>query len=318
MMELLGAAGGIAGGVLGAQAADKAANMNWQINLMNYFQREREREEQIQESKTNKKEQQLGYQDANGNAVRFVRGKGWVATQGKNDKQLSDMQRAEQLAVLQKDVPMRRRAMARQEATSLEDAMMADTYRREMKSLPKGEDASLEHDLYTKATSGAREGHDNSLQTAMLQAMRTDSSNIGKITEADSRSRAKSYADARVDAALKSRGVANAEYDKKLGGLSQLFNMFAQRAGQQPAVAYSPTKIDTADGKELGALQKLGLQAGNFLAEAAGKKGGTVDYVQPNYGWANAVGGGGAALSSAFKSMSAQSQYNDRLRGNEA
>lgn len=317
---LIGGLGTAAGGIFGAMASQDANEKNWQINLMNYYARERERRDQMAEARINKRENQLGMTDADGNSTKFVPGEGWVTTLSDESKQLNDLQKQEQLNVLTKDLPMRRRFMDRNETRSYEDESTADTLRRDMRTTRRGSDEELEALLYNAATNRMSQAYDEAQATTVREAQRTGSSNITKMLQGLNRDRAASYADAAMEAKLRARGSAEQEYQNKIGGLANLYNMFATRASVGPDVSYRPQNVDAGAGQMASQLSKQGIATGQFLAESAGKKGGTIDYVQPDYGWANAIGSGSRALGSMFKGMASGAggmdaqKYDNRLR----
>jgi hypothetical protein len=316
----IGAAGSIASGFMGANAANRAADDNWQINLLNYYQREREREDRMAESRINKREQKQGYTDADGGSTKWVPGQGWVTTRGKEMEELDNLQKQEQRNVLTRDLPMRRRSMDRNEARSLEDEAQADTLRRDMRDVRREDDSVLESLLYDAATRKMAQAYDESQATAVREAQRTGSSNIPKILEGMNKNRAESYGDAAMEAKLRSRGQGDAEFERKRAGLANLYNMFATRASVGPDVSYRPQNVEGAAGGMADNLSKQMLAAGKDLADAAGQRGGTMDYVQPNYGMANAIGGGANALAGMFRGIAAggggnaAQKYDNRLR----
>ncbi len=87
---LLGAGGSIAGGLMGAGAQEKAADQNWQINLLNYYARERERQDRIRQAGIERRDRHLGSTDANGNRTHFVPGQGWVSELSSEGKAMND------------------------------------------------------------------------------------------------------------------------------------------------------------------------------------------------------------------------------------
>lgn len=326
----IGAGGSIISGIMGANSADKAQEQNWRINLMNYYQRERERQDAIRQAAKVDGENKLGVTDADGSSTKFVPGVGWVSTRGAEQEQLADAQRAEQMATLQQDLPMRRRSMQRNEQRSLEDESEADALRRDMRDLRPGSDQELESLLYGAATRSMGDAFDASTATATREAARTGSSNTAAILKGLADQRAKSFGDAAMEAKLRARGSGQQEFDTRRSGLANLYNMFATRASVAPDVSYKPTNVDGGASSQTGALSKQGLQAGTALQAAFGAKGGSMDYVQPNNGWANAVGSGANALSSMFKSPDFASMFGggsggtssyakdqSRYRGNE-
>lgn len=302
----LGAVGGVVSGIMGAQAASEASDTNWEIALLNYYARNRERQDRIQEAASNKRDTKLGFTDGEGSTSKFVEGQGWVTQLADRAKQIQDLQRGEQKNVLQHDMPMKRRSMDRNEARSLEDESTADSLRRNMRDLQPGDDSQLENLLLESATHGLNRGYDEATGAAVREAARTDSSNTPRILSSINKDRAESYAKAGIEAKLKAHGSGDKEYQQKRDSLANLYNMFATRASVGPDVSFKPEQIGKTNDlfASQGSKQQLG--AGNSLADAFGAKGGTMDYTQPNYGPANAMGGGASALAGMFRGMAGQ------------
>jgi len=87
---LLGAFANVVGAGLGASAASKADDTNWDINLLNYYQRERERNDAIQQGRHQEHDTKLGATDAAGNRTYFKPGVGWVTDLAPQQKTLQD------------------------------------------------------------------------------------------------------------------------------------------------------------------------------------------------------------------------------------
>ena len=310
-LSLLGGIGSAASSLFGGNAADDADKRNWQINLLNYYARERERSEKIAAAQKAENNQKLGTTDADGSTTRFVPGQGWVSTRGAEQQKLSNLQNAEQERVLQHDLPLVRDSLNRNEVRSREDDVEADTLRRGIKGLTRGSDDTLQSLLYNAATKGVNQAFDDSQATAVREAQRTDSSNIPAILKGLNQNRMKTLADAQMESTLRARGSADQEYNTKMGNMSNLYNLFATRASAAPNVSYRPQAIDTGQSNNAQFSKQL-LQADNYATDAFGTKGGTLDYVSPSYGTANAIGGASNALGSMFRQQ-AQS-YDDRLR----
>jgi hypothetical protein len=305
---LVGAGGSIAGGLIGAGAADTAAMTNWQINLLNYFQRERERKDAMREAASNKRDTKLGMTDARGNRVHFVEGVGWVTDLGEGQDEMQKLQDQEQRNVLTQDLPMRRRAMQRNEQRSLGEESLADMFRRNMLDVRRGSDASYEHDLMAAQTQGLEEAGRAGLDQAMRTAMRTgtSSSNIGRIAERHNAALMDAFRKAGLQAKVQSRGKADEEFERRRASEANLYNLFAGRAAQLPDVSYRPQPIDTNANANMSRGQAAMGSANQLATQVAAMKGGTLDYIQPNYGWANAIGGGASALASALRMAGTQ------------
>lgn len=297
----IGAAGSIGSGLLGMSAANRADDTNWQIALLNYYQRERERNDRIAQAQKVDRENKLGQTDADGGTVKFVPGVGWVQTRGQQQQIIANAQNAEQQRILEQDLPTKRAVQQRNVARGLEDSADADAIRREMRTMRKGSDDELEALLYGAATRGMDEAFDASTATATREAARTGSTNTPKLLAGLAEQRAKSQADAAMEARLRARGSGQQEFDTRRAGLANLYNLFATRASVAPDVSFQPMPVDANGQKVAAALSKQGVEAGNAVTNAFGAKGGSMDYVQPNYGGANALATASNALAGLFR-----------------
>ena len=301
---IAGAAGSIVGGVLGAQAADRAANMNWQINLMNYYQRERERKEAMRRADVASAEQKLGSADIRGTTTKFVPGKGWVVTGAADVMEMMKLQDQAQKDVLTKDIPMRRKAQERNYIRGLQDEGLAETFRKKLSNVYRGSDEAVAADLYRAMSSGIGESNREMSRKLFTQGMRTQqNSNFGRLAGSLADASNEAYSRAALNARMQARGKADEAYNQERGANAQLYNMFAQRAGQLPDANYRPQAFNEGDTANASAQS---LQAMGMGAQFAAQKGGTLDYIQPNYGWANAIGGAGNAIGSLGRMFSSQ------------
>ena len=128
-------------------------------------------------------EQKLGYTDARGMRTKFVPGQGWVSTPSDTMKRLFELQEAEQLNVLTKDLPMARAVRERNYKRGLGEEAIADTYRRKLANLeatPASGDEAYANDLYTAQTMGLRDAERGAGSAAFQQLFSTGagSSNI--------------------------------------------------------------------------------------------------------------------------------------------
>lgn len=327
-LGLVGAGGAGLAGIFGASAADRAADMNWQINLLNYYQREREREDAMRTANQARHDNQLGVTDARGNRTRFVQGVGWVTENAPGTQDMMNLQDAEQKAVLTKDLPLRRNTLERNYKRQLGEEALADTFKRQLTGLQRGDDRPYEDAIYRASVSGVKDAMDDSDSLALTHALRTDSSNIGKVVQGLSTARSNALSKASADAKLKSMGMADEQYGKDRSGLANLYNMFAARAQAMPDVSYKPQSVDTGASQSVNPLLSGQRSLDTLATQVSAMKGGTLDYIQPNYGWANAIGGGAGALASALKlqniggfgdagGTSSYTKTRDRYVGNE-
>lgn len=320
MMEmmggLLGAAGGIAGALINAEEQEENRQMNWAIAIMNYQQRERERTEQIAMANKLRGEQKQGSTDIRGTRTKFVPGQGWVTTGSPEVMAMMKAQDAEQLRTIS-DMQQRRVDIQRNRARSYGDENTADTLKRmftnHLAQAPASDEAYAS-ELLQAQNVGLREAQRVAGNRSFTQAMRTgNNSNFAKIAGELQAVNNSAYADAALKAKLMARGVGVREKSEQVGGLANLYNMFATRAGVLPDVSYKPQAIDTS-GTMAQSMQGA-LTAGALAANSYGKKGGELDYMSPNFGVGNAIAGGAAALGSAFRAQGARSAYDNKVGG---
>jgi hypothetical protein len=322
MMDMMGAIGGIAGGVLGymgameqADAQRDATRANMDFNYANMAMRERERAEAIAMAKKLQKEQKLGYTDARGMRTQFIPGKGWVSTPSDTMKRLFELQEAEQLNVLTKDLPMARAVRERNYKRGIGEEAIADTYRRKLANLeatPARGDDAYANDLYRAQVTGLQDAERSAGKHIFQQLFRTGagSSNIANAAGAIQDKTNRAYSNAALQSKLMARGQGEKEKTEKRMPLANLYNLFATRASQGTEAAYKPT--DPLAGDQISNAARNSLVAGQDITKMFAMKGGEFDYVQPNLGYGNALAGLGASISSAFKGAGAQNAYNNR------
>jgi len=315
MGGLLGAGGGIAGALIGAEESAATRDMNWAINIMNFQQRERERAEAIAMANKLRAEQKLGSTDIRGTSVKFVPGKGWVTTGSPAVLEMMKLQDAEQKKQLSEDLPMRRKVMQRNYVRGLEDEGVADMYRRQLyNTAPAASDDAFASELMQAQNMGLREATQDAGRRAFTQMYRTsNNSRAGDIAGALAREGNSAWSKAALQAKLMARGSGQKEVDSRRNQLANLYNMFATRASQLPEVNYKPQSIDNQG--QLDSATKGLLTAGGLATQTAGAKGGTLDYISPDYGMANAVGGGASALASAFRAAGAKGGSQGGVQG---
>ena len=301
---------GFAGQMMQAEEMAETRDMNWATNIMNWQQRNREREEAIAMALKQRAEQKLGSTDIRGTRTKFVPGKGWVTTGSDKVNDMMALQDAEQLKVLQHDLPQRRKVQDRNYARGLQDEGTADSLRRmfvnSMQSAKS--DEGYANELYQVQANALREASQDAGKRAWTQAFRTgNNSNFDEVASGLQRENNRSYANAALQAKLMSRGVGEKERQARMGSMANLYNMFASRAGITPDISYKPQQIDTQG--TLAQSMQGDLATGQLATGAYGKKGGEIDYIQPNLGYGNAVAGLGSSIGSAMNKMSAQRAY---------
>ena len=311
MGALLAAFASLASGVVGAGAADAAAQRNYNIDLLNYFSREKERRQAIEAADKRDRETKLGSTDASGNHTYFKPGVGWVTDLAPEQQTLQDLYQNEELQQLQNDLSKKRQILnanvTRQGAESGRAEALMDAFMRVQRP-----DAGMVEGLMNDASvRGINEGFDGALNEAMRTAVRSGASNSGKVAAEIGKSKSKALVDAFLNNKINATGQADQQYDQERANIANLYNMFATRASAMPDVAYNPRNIEGLASAAQGANMSNNSQAGGALINAFAKQGGTLSMMEPNYGWANAIASGGNALGAAFDSL-----FADKKRDN--
>jgi hypothetical protein len=290
---LIGGAGSLVGGLVGAGAQQQANDMNYKINLLNHFQRQAEQEQRMKLAQQTLDDQKLGGTDAFGNTTRFEEGKGWVTSLSQRDKTLADLQRDEQLNVLKEDLPARRKQQQRNTARQEEESGIAD---RILKSLfTKDNDARDIKSKLDLAAAKSSKPDEAAISALVTRGMRTgvDTSSLIdalRKTSADSLDKQMAGNDLKADEIART-------YDKEdLSQKQGLYNFFASRSAQIPGVAYNPEDVSGTANNLYKFFAGQSQQGNSIRANAANQQGGTMDYVQPNTGYGDAIAGGFGAL----------------------
>lgn len=305
---LLGAFATFGGGALGAMASNNAATYNYYVDLLNYNLRERERFDSIQQAKRQEADTKLGVTDAAGNRTHFVEGVGWVSDLSDDQALLQELYQNEELQQLQNDLPAKRGILnanvERQGRENTQASALLDAFQRVRRIDPR----QLEN-LSNRASSlGINEAFDTTLQEAMRSSIRQGASNSGKVAADIGAQRAKMLEQAFLNNKLNSRTQSDERYAMERGNAANLYNMFASRASAMPDVAYNPRNIEGMTGAATENAASRGMSAGGALINAFAKQGGSMQRIDPDYGWANMLSQGGQALASAFDVMGANKQ----------
>lgn len=302
---LIGAGGSIAGGLIGAGAQEEANDMNWQINLLNYYQRQQERRDRLREAERTRADQRLGATDAFGNRTRFVEGKGWVTELSNQDKLIAALQRQEQQNVLEKDLPMRRAQLERNDQRQRTEEGVAEGLRERFRRDLGVDPEALKRVMITNASAAISREYDYLENEAMRKALRTGSSDSGRILADLARDRIKTIAGAVAGIPLQAKQMAADMTAKEQGNMLNQYNLVATRASQVPGVSYKPENIQGGQSDLLKAFASMSQNGDNNLIKAHSIPGGTLDYVRPNTGYGDAIASGSGALAAAFERMNA-------------
>lgn len=304
----LGAGGSIYGSILGAQASEDAANMNWAINLYNNRQRNKEREESKRYAEELRAEGKLGGRDALGNRTYFKEGEGWVTDLAPQQQALLDY-------FYQNELPQRRDQFNRRAANSREANDIAGSLFDEFRRINRDDPADTERMLYARASEGIGDAQRDNMETAMRSALQTGSSNAGSVAASISREGVEAGRRAAMDAALQAPDYVENRYNSRRGQVGNLLNMFLSQANGDIGASYDTSNVGD-DANSLMARMSAGDDAANSMGfQAANKQGGSLDYVEPRNGAANAaitIGNSLGALGNRFGSYGDQ-QRNNRL-----
>ncbi len=209
-------------------------------------------------------------------------------------------------------LPMRRRQMQENFAGQQDDKYYAEGAMNAYKrggELPQDAGARA----YTSAMQGTNANWDNIVNSLMRSATRQGNSNVGRILTDTMKGRTgdANMLGARARAAGEQAGAQN-EAGRGANYLN-IFNALSGRSRGMPATQYNPQNVAGASDAAMKNNQSLAADAGNQLTSAYGQKGGSLDYVEPQYGYANAVSGGAQALGGAFQNIG--SYYDKRQAG---
>lgn len=305
---LLGAIASVASGVIGAQASKDAADQNYNMDLLNYYARERERNDAITRSKQQDRETKLGSTDAQGNRTFFKPGVGWVVELSDGSQRLADLYQNEELQQLQHDLPMKRERMNKNDVRQDEESNVADALLNAFRRTTREDPRDLENQLNQASVRGITQGFDSTLQDAMQSAARTGASNSGKVAAEIGKARASALMDAFMNNKINSQAQSRDNYAQDQANTGNLYNMFATRASAMPDVQYNPRNLEGMTSAQMQGAQGANQSAVGALINAFAKQGGTMSMVEPDYGLANAVASGGNALAGAFERIGAGSE----------
>lgn len=309
----------LAGGLLGAGAESDAANLNYQLGLLNYYQREQERRDAINEAKRQRQDAYLGATDAQGNRTYFIPGKGWVTDLTPESEALQDAFQAEEMRIIGQDLPAKRQQMFANLARQRGEGGYANALMEAMGRVQRDSPRDVINRRNQMAGEGITEGFDDTQEAAMRNLARTGSSNQSKVLSELAGARSKALRNAFMQNAEGARAESEDTYSRRLGNMSQLYNMFATRASAMPDAQFRPRDIS---GPSQEGARAAGQSAGSNLINAFAKQGGTFSEVEPRYGMANTIAQTGSALMAALGRQAGREQmdqgygaYNDFLGG---
>lgn len=313
-ISLIGALAGAAGSFIGAGASADAQDKNWQVNLLNYYLRERERRDRIQAAQESRRDTKLGATDARGNRTYFKEGQGWVQELSPEDEQLQDAQLREQFLTLAQDLPRRRRQEVANESRRGREGVEADSLLNAFGEIQRENPRDFESLLRLASSEGINSAFDDSTGDALKSATRMGSSNAGSIVSSIGRARSDALSRAFLQSRIDAERTVGDRYDQKRNQAFQLYDAMAGRASGVPNVSYNPQRTGGNTDALMSQFASLFAGDNRALEGAFGQKGGEVDYMQPDMGLANAFATTGSLLGGLSDDMRADRYLDERRR----
>lgn len=308
----LGAIGSIFGGSMAADAAEKgaqaqeyAANVNWQSNLLNYYQREQERTDRTNAAADAQMRQDEGGTDAAGNRQVYVPGKGWTTILTPQAQSILNAQNQEQTDRLGIDAPIRRNQLIANAQDQAQQRYLANNLLRHFGDTP--DTATDEgNKLRLAASQGISDNYKQATDAAAHDALVTNSSQFGNVMKQLTQGRSQDEAKAFAGIPMQAQQIANQTNANHDSQLSNLYGFFSGKSSVMPQTQYAPSDQTTQPNSLMNADQSRSATADNSFSTAMGQKGGTMDYIQPNMGYANAEASIGNLISSGFGKFGSQ------------
>jgi hypothetical protein len=164
------------------------------------------------------------------------------------------------------------------------------------------EDPEAIRRMMVGATTGAiNREYDNIVSAAMRKSTRTGASNTGRMIADLARDRASQIAGAVANIPLQAKQFAQGMTQQRESNLLNQYNMLSSRGSQIPGVSYQPQNIEGGLNNLMNSFANRSDKGAGMLMDAHKIQGGTMDYTQPNTGWANAVGGASSAIAGAME-----------------
>lgn len=308
---MIGAGATLGSGILANRANQQAQQYNQQIDLMNFYLRQQERRDAIRYADQARRDQQLGSVDANGTRTYFDPVRGWVTELTPEMQELLDMQKGELRQQLTNDLPRRRQILNQNVERQNEENYVAGGLLNEFRGVQREDPNAIRQQLIAAGAHGTNRAYDDALGEIFRSSIRSGASNTGRVVEDVNRQRADQLQKLFLDAMLSSQDIADQRYNNKRGQAANLYNLFAERSGRMPDVSYSPAPIDSSANALLGQFANREQQGISQGMEARGMRGGEMNFIEPNYAWANTIGALGSQISGGIRDFGAQRQEDD-------
>lgn len=282
--EILGAGASLIGGLLGSSAEQQAAQMNYNIALMNYYAQQQQFQAAQAEAAKQDREGKLGTTDAAGNRTHFEPGVGWVTDLSPQQKQLQDMYQGEEVTQLAQDIPVKRRQMMENVARSQKESGYAsalfDAMQRQRPQNPQ--DIIGQRNLLS--AEGINQGTRPAIETATRNALR--SGNTAGAADIASRigvSQGEQLRKAFMENEQGARQQSQSDYGTAQSNLANMYSAFAKNASAMPDAPYNPRNI-AGDPN----ASRMGAAASGALLNTMGREAPDLKYTQPvEYGMGN-------------------------------
>lgn len=296
--------------IFGALSENQASALNWAINQANRRDQNKWRQEAMDYAKQIRGEEQLGSTNAAGDRTYFKPGVGWVTELGGRNRALLNQFYGVEL-------PERQSQFARGAERSRTESDVADQLLKQFQGVTRGDPRVIESMLYEASTRGIDDATRDATGAAVSRAMRSGSSNVGKLMDKISQAAMKQRSNAGKDARIQAMDYTDQKYNQERNALTQLYNLFASRAGQDIGMSYDPSGAERSANAQLTTNMQNAQQGASIGANAVGQQGGLYAPYQANNALGNMFGGVGAAFGGyADRSSAAASrdETNDLLR----
>jgi hypothetical protein len=307
---LIGAAASVAGGLMGASAQEKSDETNFQIALMNYYEEKRQFDKSQEIAAQLRAEGKLGETDIWGNHTYFDPVKGWVTDASDKQERLLSAYQQEELAQL-RDLNKKRGVMDRNLARQGTESQYADSLFDAMLRVQQ----ENPQDIVGLKNKMAAEAYESGMAPARREAARSalrvgDERGAADVVSRLGIEQGDALRQAFMQNMFGARDQSENDYNRRRGGLNELYQQFAKSSGAIPDVSYNPRNIEGSTAElARGARQVSSSNDAGYL-NAASREPPNFEYKsEPNMGYANTVQNFGTDIASIGNNMSADKFY---------
>lgn len=286
---LISGGGGVLSSILGGNADSSTNATNLAIAQMNKQEQDQARQEAIQFATKQQDNQNLGATNAQGDRSYFKPGVGWVTDLSSKDQGLLNYFYSQELPQQQSQV--QRNADASRSQSDEANQLLAQ-FQREGRLNP----TDIENQLYLKGTEGIGDNTRDAEESALRAALRSGSSNVGKIAAAIAKTGSQARADTAINSKLQADGYVDNKYNSDRSNLDQLYASFADRAAKPIGSSIDPANITQPANSQANVASNQAQQGSSQVLNAMEQPVATMPMQQPDYGPANAIGGAAASL----------------------